>query len=111
MLPVILSTYRGDQSYKLAATLRLDYDVLMGDCFFFHASDISAAGDVEHCTKLEATLVESFTLIFLYLQPYFGKHNLGKRVKIIKSKENMNLVSLLHCSKTSRAVLQLWFLL
>ena len=51
---------------------------LMGDWFWSQASNISAAGDVEHCTKLEAALVESFTLIFLHLQPYFHDHNSEK---------------------------------
>jgi hypothetical protein len=59
----------------------------VGGFDFDFASNISTAGDVEHCTKLEATLVESFPLIF------------------------MHLVSLLDCPQTSRTVLQLWLLL
>ena len=86
---------------SFAATLRLDKMFQwVGD--FDFASNISTAGDVEHCTKLEATLVESFPLIFMHLRRSYFDHF---------DKRDFNLVSLLDCPQTSRAVLQLWLLL
>ena len=90
---------------SFAATLRLDklfQWVGDFDFDFDFASNISTAGDVEHCTKLEATLVESFPLIFMHLRRSYFDHF---------EKKDFNLVSLLDCPQTSRAVLQLWLLL
>jgi len=50
-------------------------------------SEISGAGDIEHCTQLEATLVERLALA------------------------RLNLVSLTHGPQTGRTILQLWLLL
>ena len=53
----------------IMTTLRLDEMFQwLGEISFYFASNISASGDVEHRTELEATLVESFSLIFVHLQ-------------------------------------------
>ena len=59
-------------------TLRLDEMFQwVGETSFGFASNISASGDVEHRTELEATLVESFSLIFVHLQySYFHEFDM-----------------------------------
>ena len=37
-------------------------------------SEISGAGDIEHCTQLEATLVERLALARLNLDRWINKH-------------------------------------
>ena len=62
----------------IMTTLRLDEMFQwVGEISFDFASNISASGDVEHRTELEATLVESLSLIFVHLQySYFHEFDM-----------------------------------